>query len=226
MQEFLTLWARDQVQPCRKRQVVGAKAVRSEVELMAIGQNCRIDFMQGANVTEIIAFVLGNFTLTFLVIGLVFSAATLACTTGPLTTPGVIEALFKWFLFFSIGVSNLYNAVMHTVFAATAAAYIGWANSPFQYEVGFASLGFAAVGFLATWRSLDMRFAAILGPAFFVWGAAGGHVYQMVTAHNFAPGNAGVIFWTDVLLPAIGFALLWLQYHYQAYQKSHRSPAF
>ena len=41
-------------------------------------------------------------------------------------------------------------------------------------------------------------------------GAAGGHVYQMITAHNFAPGNAGIIFWSDILLPVIGFALLWL----------------
>ena len=127
----------------------------------------------------------------------------------------VVEALFKWFLFFSIGVSYLYNAVMHTVFAEMAAGFIGWANSPFQYEVGFASLGFAAVGFLAAFRSFDMRLAAILGPALFLWGAAGGHIYQMIAAHNFAPGNAGIIFWSDVLIPIIGFALLWLQSHYQ-----------
>jgi hypothetical protein len=41
--------------------------------------------------------------------------------------------------------------------------------------------------------------------------ALGGHVYQMVTAHNFAPGNADIIFWSDILLPLVGFALLWLQ---------------
>jgi hypothetical protein len=33
----------------------------------------------------------------------------------------------------------------------------------------------------------------------------------MVAAHNFAPGNAGVIFYTDLLLPIVGFILLWLQ---------------
>jgi hypothetical protein len=27
--------------------------------------------------------------------------------------------------------------------------------------------------------------------------------------YNFAPGNAGTIFYTDLLIPAIGFALLW-----------------
>jgi hypothetical protein len=33
----------------------------------------------------------------------------------------------------------------------------------------------------------------------------------MVTAHNFAPGNAGVIFYSDILVPIIGFLFLWLQ---------------
>ena len=30
----------------------------------------------------------------------------------------------------------------------------------------------------------------------------------MITAHNFAPGNAGIIFWMDIVVPLIGFALL------------------
>jgi hypothetical protein len=33
----------------------------------------------------------------------------------------------------------------------------------------------------------------------------------MVTAHNFAPGNAGIIFYLDILIPLFGFALLWLR---------------
>ena len=91
-----------------------------------------------------------------------------------------------------------------------AARFIGWADSPFQAEVGFASLGFALVGFLAFRGGREVRLAAVLGPAAFLWGAAGGHIYQMVTQHNFAPGNAGIIFWTDILIPLIGFVLWWL----------------
>jgi hypothetical protein len=85
-----------------------------------------------------------------------------------------------------------------------AAKFIGWA------DVGTASLGFSAVGFLAAFGSFDRRLAAILGSGIFMLCAASGHIYQMIAAHNFAPGNAGVIFWSDILLPAIGFALLWL----------------
>jgi len=156
----------------------------------------------------IIAFVLGNFTLTFLVLGLVASGLSLLGKPAPRSAQVVVEALFAWFLFFSIGVSYLYNFAVHVFFADFAARMIGWANSPFQYEVGFASLGFSAVGFLAFRPDAGLRLAAVVGPALFLWGAAGGHIYQMVHAHDFAPGNAGVIFWTDIFLPIIGFALL------------------
>jgi hypothetical protein len=58
-----------------------------------------------------------------------------------------------------------------------------------------------------------MRLAAIVGSACFLWGAAAGHAVQMVEAHNYAPGNAGVIFYSDILLPLIGLVLLWMQPH-------------
>jgi len=157
------------------------------------------------------AFALGNFTLTFFVLGLLASATAFWRTRQPRTPAVVLEALFSYFLLFSIAFANLYNFVLHVFFGKMAAAFIGWEDSPFQLEVGFASLGFAALGLLAFKGSFDLRLAAIVGPAFFLCGAAGGHFYQMITTHNFAPGNAGVIFYSDVLVPILGFIFLWLQ---------------
>jgi hypothetical protein len=157
---------------------------------------------------QIIAFAPGNFTLTFFVIGLLATLIALLPRPRPWSRTEVLEETFAWFLFFSIGVSFLYNFVFHVFFGDMAAAFIGWQNSPFQAEVGYASLGFAAVGFLAFRGAWQTRLAAILGPAFFLWGAAIGHVLDMVRSGNFAPGNAGVIFWSDILLPVVGFALL------------------
>ena len=161
-----------------------------------------------------IRFGLSNFTLTFFVIGLIASAIAYARRPAPRSGSELVEALFSWFLFFSIGVSHLYNFVMHVFFGQMAARFIGWADSPFQAEVGFASLGFSVVGFLAFRGDIGLRKAAIIGPSIFLLGAAGGHIYQMVAAHNFAPGNAGVMFWSDLLLPIVGFTLLWLQIRY------------
>lgn len=161
---------------------------------------------------KMIKFVLSNFTLTCLVIGLLFSLISLSRRPKPLDRKDIVEALFSYFLLFNIGISYLYNFVCHVFFAEMSAAFIGWENSPFQYEVGFASLGFGVVGLMAFRAGLGFRAAAILAPAFFLWGAAGGHMYQMVKAQNFAPGNAGIIFWTDIFLPVIGCVLLYQQY--------------
>jgi uncharacterized protein DUF6790 len=162
---------------------------------------------------DLIRFVLSNFTLTFLIIGLIASAIALARAPKPLTAPVIVEALFAFFVLFSIGCSFFYNFIMHTFFGAMTARFIGWADSPFQTELGLASLGFAVVGLLA-FRGSDLRLAAVIGPALFTLGAAGVHVHDMITAGNFAPGNAGTIFYTDILIPVVGFVLLWLKHRY------------
>jgi hypothetical protein len=161
-----------------------------------------------------ITFLLSNFTLTVFGLGLVFSAAAIARARRPIEPGLVVDRLIAWFVFFNIGVGYLYNFILHAFFGEMTARFIGWADSPFQFEVATASLGVSVVGFLAAFRSFDLRLAAILGPAIFTLGAAVGHVREMVTAHNFAPGNAGVIFWTDILGPLIGFLLLWLAARY------------
>ena len=166
--------------------------------------------MPGSPLQSAIVFALSNFSLTFLVVGWLFAAVAIA-RASTVTSALVVEKLLAWHVFWVTGVCNLYNFVMHVFFGEVAARFIGWADSPFQTEVGFASLGFAAVGFLAFRGDRGLRIAAVVGPSLFLLGAAGGHIYQMITAHNFAAGNAGIIFWTDILVPAIGFGLLYLQ---------------
>ncbi|HRU04450.1 MAG TPA: hypothetical protein P5137_01585 [Candidatus Brocadiia bacterium] len=159
---------------------------------------------------NLIRALLQNFTLTLFILGLIAAAISLRRKPRPLTRPIVAEALLSHFLLFSIAISYLYNFVMHVFFGEMTARFIGWAQSPFQAEVGFASLGFAAVGFLAWRGGRQMRVAAVVGPSCFLLGAAGGHIVEIVKSRNFAPGNAGVILYTDILLPLIGFAMLWL----------------
>lgn len=161
-------------------------------------------------ITAVITFVLSNYPLTLLAVGLLFSAVAMLRAPHPVDAATAVEKLLSWHVFWAIGVTYAYNFVMHGFFGRMAAAFIGWADSPFQFEVATASLGFGVVGFLAAFRSFDLRLAAIVGPAMFSLGAGFGHAYQMVAAHNFAPGNAGVIFYTDFIIPIFGFVLLWL----------------
>jgi Family of unknown function (DUF6790) len=158
----------------------------------------------------VIRLALENATVVLLVLGFVVAGMRSGMRPSPRTKSATIDDQLAWFLFFSIGVSYLYNFVIHVFFGEMAARFIGWEQSPFQAEVGFASLGFSLVGFMAFRGGLGLRAAAIVGPACFLWGAAAGHIYQMVVAHNFAPGNAGAVFWTDIIIPIVGFVLLGL----------------
>lgn len=161
---------------------------------------------------KFITFIMSNFTLTFLVLGFIFAAVSLARKPKPLEQATAIKILFSYYLLFNIGIAFIYNFVCHVFFQETSAAFIGWANSPFQLEVGFASLGFGVIGIIAFWSGLGFRSAAVIGPALFTWGAAGGHIYQMIKVKNFAAGNAGIVFWSDIVIPVIGFILLYMQY--------------
>lgn len=158
-----------------------------------------------------IRLLLENFTVTFLVLGFITAGIRILKRPKEARTSTLCwHIILSDFLFWAIGITYLYNGVAHTVFGDATAVIIGWAQSPFQMEVGFASLGFALVGFLAVWGSFDLRLGAILGVSCFLLGAAGTHIYEMIVSRNFAEGNAGPVFYTDILVPLIGLFLLFM----------------
>jgi hypothetical protein len=159
-----------------------------------------------------IKLVLSNPSVSLLVLGLTGAVVSILLGKKPRSKPVIVEALVAYFFLFSIGIGYLNNFLMHVVFAGYTAKFIGWTNSPFQLEVGFASLGIGVAGLIAFKQNLAFRLATFIPPAFFLWGAAAGHIYQIMKTHNMAPGNAGSILWTDILLPFVGFALLFAQW--------------
>ena len=163
-------------------------------------------------IKDFIKYVLGNFTLTFFVLGLVGAFISIYKHRAVKTKALTADIMLKYFCLFAIGITYIYNAIFHIYFHALAARFIGWADSPFQIEVGAASLGFGVIGLLATMKNFGLRVAAVLGPSIFLLGAALGHVYQMVIKRNFSPGNSGIIFYSDWLIPLIGFILLYRSY--------------
>jgi hypothetical protein len=178
--------------------------------------------MAESNSSSLIIFFIGNYFVTFLIIGLIAAGISLLNKPKPLRTNTVAEAFFSYYLLFAIGISNLVNFVFHVFLGDIAAEFIGWANSPFQAEVGFASLGIGIAGVIAFKASLPFRFATLIPPAAFSLGAAGGHIYQMIVAHNFSPGNVGLVLPSNFLIPAIGFIFLWLSYKYPKSETANR----
>jgi hypothetical protein len=156
----------------------------------------------------VIGFVLSEFGFEFFVLGLLAAAVAIARHPPPRGRTIIGEHLLTYYVLFPIGCLYLVNFVYHVFFGAMSAHFIGWADSPFQTELGFASLGFALVGLLAWRGGYELRLAAVAGPAMFLLGAAGGHIYQMIAHSNYAAGNSGLLLWMDVVIPLAGFFFL------------------
>jgi hypothetical protein len=156
---------------------------------------------QESMMAETIAFVLRNLPVFLFVAALALALVRRTDASGP-------ERLLGWILLLPIGVTGLWAAVFHLFFPQIAAADIGWEVSPFQFEVGLADLAIGATACVSVWRSLDFKAAAVMASSIFLLGDAVGHVKQMILAGNFAPGNAGVPFYSDIAFPLLAIILL------------------
>ncbi len=143
-------------------------------------------------------FVFGNLGFILFILSLFIASVTFKASHYSFW-----EQSLRWVSLLPVGVGGIYGFIMHGLFGNIAAATIGWQNSPFQYEVAVANLGFGLLGLFSFKSTLGFRKASVLGTACWFWGDASGHIYQMITTHDFAPGNAGSWFWLDVLCPIV-----------------------
>lgn len=111
-------------------------------------------------------------------------------------------------LTFLVGVNGIMTGSGHLFSGPEVAKAIGWAPSPFQWEVGLADVSYGVLGVMAGSYGRGFWLATIIAFSVFMLGAAAGHVRQMIVAKNFSPGNAGIYFWLDVIVP-IGLIVLY-----------------
>jgi hypothetical protein len=154
---------------------------------------------------EAVAFLLTNLPAVLLVAALALAAV----SRGGSSTA---DRFLSWILLLPIGVTGLWAGLFHILFSQRAAFYIGWQTSPFQFEVGMADLAIGITACLAFRSGLGFKAAAVTAASVFLLGDAAGHIREMMGAGNFAPGNAGVPFYTDVLCPLLAIVLLVIGY--------------
>jgi hypothetical protein len=142
------------------------------------------------------------------VAALLFAALAIWWAPRPLTRAVVIDQLLRYLFFFPLGVQALWAFFGHVFLAEVSAASIGWAPSPFQFEVGVANLGLALASFYAAFSGFQARAATVVAAACFLVGAGLIHIQDIVEEGNFAPGNAGPIMITDFLTPIVILVLL------------------
>ncbi len=106
-------------------------------------------------------------------------------------------------LIWLVGVNGVITGTGHMLMPAQVATSIGWPTSRFQWEVGLADLSYGVAGIMAPSFGRGFWLATIVVFSIFMLGAAAGHVRSMLAEHNFAPGNAGYIFWYDIGAPIL-----------------------
>ena len=126
----------------------------------------------------------------------------------PIMRSFVVDRLLRYLFLFPLGLQGLWAFIGHVFFAEQAAASIGWANTPFQYEVGVANLGLGLASIYAAFRGFEARFAVAIVASCFLIGAGVIHIVDIAGQGNLAPGNAGPILFTDFLTPIAVLALL------------------
>jgi len=121
----------------------------------------------------------------------------------------VIETLLVNFLVINVGLSALFAFMGHAFSADKVAKYIGWpAGNPFQFEVAVTNLSLGMLGILCIWFRDNFWIATVIGYSVFAFGAAYGHVREMVKNKNKSPGNAGPPLYVDIIKPLIVIGLL------------------
>ncbi|MFI7316786.1 DUF6790 family protein [Streptomyces venezuelae] len=131
--------------------------------------------------------------------------ALLSCRRNP-DRPAA-EIWQRWWAIGALGVGSLWITVAFLTAPDGMADTIGFAHSPFQFEIAFANLALAALGFRSASASPRERLTSGLAAAAFLWGAAVGHVHQWFAHGDHAAGNTGGILANDVLIPAVMIAL-------------------
>lgn len=146
------------------------------------------------------------------IISIIAAVIHVAISKKPRTFARWVEVLLAYILPITIGVNALIAAIAHTFYGPEIAALIGWPpHNPFQFEVAMANLSLAVAGFFSIWQRKAFWFATILVSTTLLWGAAGGHIYQMIVNNNHSPYNSGpFLYLGDMAIPLVYFILGWI----------------
>lgn len=120
----------------------------------------------------------------------------------------VAATLLLWLLVIKVGLGGLWSFLGHYFKSDEVAAYIGWpAGNPFQKEVAFANLGLGTCGLLCYFFRDGFWLATIVFASAFLVGAFSVHLQDRRERGNRHPGNAGPVFFADVLGPVVLWGL-------------------
>ena len=127
----------------------------------------------------------------------------LKCSKKPATGKRFFKITLAYILPINIGLLSLWSFYGHVFHAELVAKMIGWANSPFQYEIGMANLALGVAGVLCIFWRRKFWLATVVFNSVFLFGDAVGHFMQMAKGDH-AQYNTGLFLYAnDIVVPAV-----------------------
>ncbi len=143
------------------------------------------------------------YTIYLTILALVIAAADIFLNQAP-----VLETILLWLLVIKVGLGGLWAFLGHYFKSDDVAAYIGWpAGNLFQKEVAFTNLALATCGLLSFFFRGEFWLATIIFTSVFLIGAFSVHLEDMLKNGNKNPGNAGPVFFADIIIPLVLWSL-------------------
>ena len=150
----------------------------------------------------------------FALIALIAASIHVALSAKRRSGPAAIVGTYLiYFLFIYVGLMGLFTAYFHVFEPSRASASIGWAPSPFEYEVGMADLTMGVLGVLCIVFRREFRLATAIGNAVWFLGDAVGHVREMTLHNNHAENNAGIFLVFEFAVPILMLVLVFYHRH-------------
>src|SRR5277367_2315768 len=133
------------------------------------------------------------FQVFFVVVAILGATMHIAFSAKRRSSAVAIAATYLiYLLVIYVGVMGVFTAWAHVFQPERTSASIGWATSPYEYEVGMADLTVGVLGVLCLKFWADFWLATAIANAVWLLGDAVGHVRQMTLNNNHASNNSGI----------------------------------
>ncbi len=144
------------------------------------------------------------FQVIFALLAVVAASIHLAFSPDSRSTKSAVAKTYLFYLLFIyVGLMGLLTAYAHVFRPLETSASIGWATSPYEYEVGMADLTMGVLGVLCLRFRGNFWLATAIANAVWLLGDAIGHIRQISLSDNHAANNSGIFLITEIITPFV-----------------------
>jgi hypothetical protein len=148
------------------------------------------------------------FQIFFAVVAILAATIHIACSAKRRSSKVAVAATYLiYLLVIYAGVMGVFTAWAHVFQPIRTSASIGWATSPYEYEVGMADLTIGVLGLWCLRFRGNFWLATAIANAVWLLGDAIGHIREITLHNNHAANNSGIFLAAEIITPLVILAL-------------------